>query len=310
MIIKKTDLRFASRRSSGSRKTVVVSQEMGRKALDVYASRVDFSVKDIQKFTGWKVYPKSDREEDFVLLNQDVSGTGWCTGGEVSVRSHLSRGDYHVYFESGEPLIAICTQNGRMVEPPRGTHDGLCTDREEQIAFDYIRQSNAIVACKEYISDIEDIRRVMSPEATWMDAFMMPEVRRFWNGAFSGDRRSWGNKVEERKKSLLAGVSKTERYAKGYYLSTELVTLNDLSFDLSGVKYLKGCLRVPYGIKQVASALQSVEGFVDVYGGAIFQAPALQSVGGDMDVYEGATLQVPALQSVGENVFVREGATL
>ena len=76
-------------------------------------------------FTGWKVYKQSDKEEDAVILNQDVAGTGWCTGGAVSTaRSHLSGGDFHVYYEAGEPLIAIRTENGRMAEPPRGAHEG------------------------------------------------------------------------------------------------------------------------------------------------------------------------------------------
>ena len=174
-------------------------------------------------FTGWKAYKQSDKEEDAVVLNQDVAGTGWCTGGAVSTaRSHLSGGDFHVYYEAGEPLIAIRTENGRMAEPPRGAHEGqFCTDREEQIAFDYVRSGNGIIAGDDYIADIEDIRRIMSPNATLLDAFLMPEKRRYENGEYGGDTSAWGKSVEQRIAELVPD-KKEERWKLGLYYGNEI----------------------------------------------------------------------------------------
>ena len=174
-------------------------------------------------FTGWKVYKQSNKEEDAVILNQDVAGTGWCTGGAVSTaRSHLSGGDFHVYYEAGEPLIAIRTENGRMAEPPRGAHEGqFCTDREEQIAFDYIRSGNGIIAGYAYIADIEDIRHIMSPDATPLDAFLMPDERRYENGEFGGDTSAWGKSVEQRIAELVPD-KKEERWKLGLYYGYEI----------------------------------------------------------------------------------------
>lgn len=280
-------------------------------------------------YTGWKVYRKSNREKDAAVLQNDAAGTGWCTGGSIgTARSHLSRGDFHIYFESGEPLIAIRTEDGMMAEPPRGAHEGqFCTDREEQIAFEYIRQGNGIIAGDDYVSDIEDIRRIMSPEATWKDAFQMPEHRRYENGEFGGDTSAWGKAVEERIKSLLAS-SVDERHREGYYLAKELKQGNPLRKDIpSDVLYVKGDCRICVddlrnirsfmgrlsileGVDVRANALQSIEGGLHIRKGATLRADALQEVEDHLEVQEGATLQVNALQKIRGGLSVNQEATV
>lgn len=258
-----------------------------------------------RSFSGWKVYSKSDSEEDAIVLNRDVAGTGWCTGGALSTaRSHLSGGDFHVYFENGEPLIAIRTVDGVMAEPPRGAHHGqFCTEREEQIAFDYIKQGNGITAGVDYVADIEDIRRIMSPDATWKDVFFLPLERRYENGEFDGDTRSWGEAVENRVAELLSAVSVDERHREGYYLSEEF--LNNYSGNL---RFLRGDLDVSNYILNFPQ-LQSVLGRVHVFEGATFKAPQLQSVGWDVLVDVDATFEAPQLHFVGWDVDLGENAT-
>ena len=278
-------------------------------------------------YTGWKVYRKSDREEDAAVLQNDAAGTGWCTGGSLgTARSHLSGGDFHIYFEAGEPLIAIRTNNGMMAEPPRGAHEGqFCTEREEQIAFNYIKSRSDIKAGADYVADIEDIRRIMSDDATFEDAFMFRPNRRYENGEFGGDTRSWGKAVEERIKSLLSSRSDNWRHENGYYFSEEIRRF-DSSFV--NVLFIRGDLKVNKNVSFLAlqgvggdvyvgeyvqlnaPALQSVGGDVDVRNGAQFEASALQSVGRDVSVWKGTQLDVPALQSVGGDVFVWEGVQL
>lgn len=258
-----------------------------------------------RSFSGWKVYSKSDSEEDAIVLNRDVAGTGWCTGGALSTaRSHLSGGDFHVYFENGEPLIAIRTVDGVMAEPPRGAHHGqFCTEREEQIAFDYIKQGNGITAGVDYVADIEDIRRIMSPDATWKDVFFLPLERRYENGEFDGDTHSWGEAVENRVAELLSGVSVDERHREGYYLSEEF--LNNYSGNL---RFLRGDLDVSNCILNFPQ-LQSVLGTVHVFEGATFNALQLQSVGRDVLVDVDATFEAPQLHYVRGDVDMGEDAT-
>ena len=298
-------------------------------------------------YTGWKVYRKSNREEDAAVLQNDAAGTGWCTGGSLgTARSHLSGGDFHIYFEAGEPLIAIRTNNGMMAEPPRGAHEGqFCTEREEQIAFNYIKSRSDIKAGADYVADIEDIRRIMSDDATFEDAFMFRSSRRYENGEFGGDTRSWGEAVEERIKSLLSSRSDYWRHENGYYFSEEILCFNK---SFVNVLFIKGDLIVSKNVSfpalQVVSedvvvsedarldapvlqsvgmdvavvegaqldapALQSVSGYVYVHEGAQLNAPALQSMGGGLEVWKGAKLDAPALQSVGRNVNVWKGAQL
>ena len=260
-----------------------------------------------RNFTGWKVYKQSNKEEDAVILNQDVAGTGWCTGGAVSTaRSHLSGGDFHVYYEAGEPLIAIRTENGRMAEPPRGAHEGqFCTDREEQIAFDYIRSGNGIVAGNAYIADIEDIRRIMSPNATPLDAFMMPDERRYENGEFGGDTSAWGKSVEQRIAELIPDKEE-ERWKLGLYYGYEI----EDACKNGNVIAIKGSVRngdaivivdpvsliLPKGVTQV--------GDIELYGSASLTLSAGVTQVGLIYLYNSASL------TLSEGVTQVEGIVL
>ena len=241
-------------------------------------------------FTGWKVYKQSVKEEDAVILNQDVAGTGWCTGGAVSTaRSHLSGGDFHVYYEAGEPLIAIRTEDGRMAEPPRGAHEGqFCTDREEQIAFDYIRSGNGIVAGDDYIADIEDIRRVMSPNATPLDAFMMPAERRYENGEF-GDTQDWGKSVEQRIAELVP-EKREERWKLGLYYGNEIeyACKNGNAIVIKGEisLYDSISLTLPDSVTQV--------GEIYLYNFSSLTLPESVTQVGDIVLRDSASLTLPA----------------
>lgn len=299
--------------------------------LDARERNVERCVRSVSpNFTGWKVYPRSDDEKDAVVLNQDAAGTGWCTGSGLSTaRHHLSGGDFHIYFEGGEPLIAIRTENGRMAEPPRGAHEGqFCTDREEQIAFDYISEGHGIDAGADYVADINNIRRVMSPDATWRDAFFVPDRRRYENGEFGGDISAWGESMEKKISFLLAN-SVAERHSEGYFTCEEWY---DSEFYRNGendkLRYLRdgftvrksvfypalqsivGALLVGEGVVLNVPALHSIGKRLDVNEEATLNAPVLQSVGGGLYVHYGATLDVPALESVGKRLDVRVGATL
>ena len=272
-------------------------------------------------FTGWKVYKQSDKEEDAVILNQDVAGTGWCTGGAVSTaRSHLSGGDFHVYYEAGEPLIAIRTKDGRMAEPPRGAHEGqFCTSREEQIAFDYIRGDNRIVAGDDYIADIEDIRRIMSPNATPTDAFLMPDKRRYENGEYGGDTRTWGDAVERRIAELIP-EDKEERWKLGLYYSSEIeeACRNGYVKAIKGEIYLTGSasLILPEGVTQVeniglrtSASLILPEGVtkvggISLSGSTSLTLPAGVTKVGDIILYDDVSLSLPVgVTQVGDIVL-------
>ena len=243
-----------------------------------------------KNFTGWKVYKQSTSEEDVIILNQDVAGTGWCTGSAVSTaRGHLSGGDFHVYYEAGEPLIAIRTYNGRMAEPPRGAHEGqFCTDREEQIAFDYIKSGNSIVAGDDYIADIEDIRRVMSPNATPLDAFMMPDKRRYENGEYDGDTKAWGRSVKQRIAELVPS-NKEERWKLGLYYGREIrnACKNANAVVIKGNIKLTGSssLALPEGVTQV--------GDIELSGSASLTLPEGVTQVGKIYLTDSASLTLP-----------------
>ena len=68
-------------------------------------------------YTGWKKYDQSSDMGDAETLNADCAGTRWCTGGSVgTANSHLSGGDFYLYFDKGDPQIAIRTESGNIME--------------------------------------------------------------------------------------------------------------------------------------------------------------------------------------------------
>lgn len=293
-------------------------------------------------FTGWKKYPQSSREKDAIILQKDAAGTGWCTGSAVSTaRSHLSGGDFHIYFRDGEPLIAIRTQGGRMAEPPRGAHDGqFCTEEEERIAFDYVKAGNGIVAGDDYMLDIEDIRRITSPDATWEDAIRMPAKRRYANGEFGGDTRSWGDSITKKREDLITKAA-PERIAKGYYFVDEIPGISivrksgdknggyyllDRDADLSSVRFILDYPSV-YGkakesgdeaeivqsqilyIKDNVSApvLKELHVSAVIEGGSVFTAPEVDSVN-DLRVGKGSIVRAGAKKA--GYIWLDEGANV
>ena len=280
-----------------------------------------------KNFTGWKVYKQSTSEEDAIILNQDVAGTGWCTGSAVSTaRGHLSGGDFHVYYEAGEPLIAIRTYNGRMAEPPRGAHEGqFCTDREEQIAFDYIKSGNSIVAGDDYIADIEDIRRVMSPNATPLDAFMMPDKRRYENGEYDGDTKAWGRSVKQRIAELVPS-NKEERWKLGLYYGREIrnACKNANAVVIKGNIKLTGSssLALPEGVTQVgdielsgSASLTLPEGVTQVgkiylTDSASLALPEGVTQVGDIELSSSASLTLPEGVTQVGNIYLYDSSSL
>lgn len=289
-------------------------------------------------FTGWKKYRQSFSEADAVVLNKDAAGTGWCTGGALSTaQMHLRGGDFHIYFENGEPLIAIRTENGRMAEPPRGAHDGqFCTDREEQIAFEYITNGNQISAGEDYVNDILDIRRIMKPESTWRDAWDFPEQRRYMNGEFGGNLRAWGEGVSKRLHELLYGEKNVaERRGMGYFLAEERTPYKDRfgkylfigDNSLPSVKNLKGNIAIgsvkfkreegsldihiipDRNGRVFAPEMEKLEGGLFGYNGSL-QAESLKEVTKFVSVFKDFDADMPRLASIGDYLSVREYAKI
>ena len=239
-------------------------------------------------FEGWKVYKKDPSQEAAVELNQAVAGTGWCTGGAVSTaQMHRSGGDFHVYFRNGEPLIAIRTTDGRMAEPPRGAHDGqFCTEEEEDIADEYIRGNNGIVAGDAYLKDRDDIKKVQSGKMTWQDAWRMPAERRYENGEYGGDTKAWPKPMLDAIEKIKA-ENEEERKASGWFTDDELESMPDRS-------------------NVVAIIAEDKNDHVSIEG----DMPNLQEVigGAGADIGEGAS--VPALTSIDGDANIREGASV
>jgi hypothetical protein len=74
---------------------------------------------------GWVIYKKSDKHEDHVALRDGCAGREWCTAGAVSTAaSQLRRGDFHIFYSKGQPVVALRTVNGRLDEAPRGSLAG------------------------------------------------------------------------------------------------------------------------------------------------------------------------------------------
>lgn len=139
--------------------------------------------------TGWYVFKKSSKHEDAVELNAAVAGTSWCTGGSVTTaRTHLTGGDFHVYFENGKPEVAIRTINGRLEQPPRGnTPKQMRTQKHDDILEDYFSRSDTgLIGVEDFNADRKFLDRVTKEKGfsqfTDLELITVPRYRRSPNG--------------------------------------------------------------------------------------------------------------------------------
>jgi len=148
--------------------------------------------------TGWKKYNQSNDIKDAESLNGDLAGTNWCTGGSVGTAStHLSGGDFYVYFENGDPQIAIRTDNGK-IEEVRGRGDGqnITSPELNNVAETFIRSNEGPQGGENYLHD-QNFRKAsaefaktgkLSEEAhQWFDQnaqFQSPAPRHSYSSKF------------------------------------------------------------------------------------------------------------------------------
>lgn len=167
-----------------------------------YIKQQNASSETSKKFgTGWYVFKKSNQHEDAVKLNEACAGTSWCTGGHVSTaKSHLSGGDFHVYFEKGKAEVAIRTTNGRLAEPPRGnTPNQTRTKKHEDILQTYLTRSDTnITGAEDFLADKEFLDRVVRDKGlssfTDLELLNIPKHRKSSNG-YSADADKWPSSV-------------------------------------------------------------------------------------------------------------------
>ncbi len=106
-------------------------------------------------YTGWKKYDQTDNMGEAEKLNADLAGTNWCTGGAVSTaHQHLTGGDFYVYFDEGEPQVAIRTEGGQIAEVRgRGEGQNITTAKYDQAAEEFIRSGKGPEGGENYLYD-------------------------------------------------------------------------------------------------------------------------------------------------------------
>ena len=107
--------------------------------------------------TGWEVYKQSDHMADAEILNSDLAGTNWCTGGSVgTAHSHLRGGDFHVYYENGDPKLAIRTNDGVIAEiRGRGKSQNIDSPGLDSVAEKYLADSSSLSGGEDYLHDVK-----------------------------------------------------------------------------------------------------------------------------------------------------------
>jgi hypothetical protein len=236
-------------------------------------------------YTGWKKYDQSDDMGEAEKLNADVSGTNWCTGGAVSTaHGHLSGGDFYVYFDEGEPQIAIRTEDGKIAEVRgRGEGQNITTPAYDQAAEEFIRSGEGPQGGAEYLSDREF--RKMAVEV--MKEGKLPEsAYRYYdqNGNFTAPKPKMSYKSEFEPEYLEA----FKKYApKPEDIFDEKTgTLNSsyiYDWETSNqIKHIKGDL---LGTKSVRVDDQSID------------MPLLEKVDGGIIANKASILKLPNLKS-------------
>jgi len=149
-------------------------------------------------FTGWKKYDQSSDMGEAEKLNADCAGTNWCTGGSVgTANSHLSGGDFYLYFDQGEPQVAIRTQNGEIAEVRgRGDSQNITKPEYDKKAEEFILGGEGPEGGADYLHDrnfrkmaVDYIRTGVLPESAYRyydqdGAFMEPRPKMSYSSVF------------------------------------------------------------------------------------------------------------------------------
>jgi hypothetical protein len=149
--------------ATASRITEYMRQGMSSK--DAYAKGVFDEIQARAKqrgtFTGWKKYDQSDDIAEAEKLNADLVGTNWCTGGSVgTANDHLRGGDFYVYYDEGDPQVAIRTNDGQIAEVRgRGDAQNITTPKYDEIAENFIRSEEGLKGGESYLYD-RDFRKM------------------------------------------------------------------------------------------------------------------------------------------------------
>jgi predicted GNAT family acetyltransferase len=251
---------------------------------DAYAKgvydEIQARAKERGTYTGWKKYDQSDNMGEAEKLNADVAGTNWCTGGAVSTaHQHLSGGDFYVYFDEGEPQVAIRTDGGQIAEVRgRGEGQNITTAKYDQAAEEFIRSEEGPEGGASYLHD----RNFRKLAVQLMETGKLPdEAYRYYDqtGRFTEPKpkMSYKSDFEPEYIEPFKGVELGEIIDAEGNLKTSL-RYNDL--DTNNQKY-----------KSVAGDITGKE-FADYF----LEMPNLERVGGGIIVGNAKSLILPNLK--------------
>jgi hypothetical protein len=273
---------------------------MGMSSKDAYVKGLyDNMVARAKKrgvYTGWKKYDQSSDMGDAETLNADCAGTGWCTGGSVgTANSHLSGGDFYLYFDNGDPQVAIRTNDGEIAEVRgRGPSQNITSPKYDIEAEKFIVGNDGPTGGNEYLYDrnfrkmaVELMKTGKLPEDGYKyydqyGSFMAPKPKMSYSNTFEKEYTDAFNQYEFANDEIFNDSTKTLNTSFRY---TEEGQGNEL------IKYIKGDIIGTTGIERLGREYP-------------VNMPLLESVNGGIILNSANTLILPKLKSV-DFIFAR-----
>ncbi len=258
----------------------------------------DFYAKDIsENYTGWTIIPSrtNDREnfDSNVKKLQSISGSHWCTK-STHAKPYLTMGDFHIYFEKGDPKIALRF--------------------DEDVAVEFQGVSNNDRLVPEYFN-------VLEKYVEENDISLADKAKREFD--LSKENRDLVKDIEEK----IGDAVKTKDYAKILnYINIETKKDKNGKLILSHYKIPKGFDFKNIGIDEndVLKSVSRIEGDADftrskidgfgsveyIGGRANFAGLTLENLGGIKEIGGDADLNYTKLNSLGKLVKVGKNLNL
>lgn len=145
---------------------IVLSKTMKNLGLDLDADRKhqfdfgkiyranlkEYYAKDIDSdFTGWAIIPSRSNDRvnfnDNVRKLQSISNTHWCTK-STHAKPYLAEGDFHLYFEKGEPKIAMRFDDDVAIEFQGVSNDDRLIPEYFDVLEKYVQDNDIVLADK------------------------------------------------------------------------------------------------------------------------------------------------------------------
>ena len=267
------------------------------------------------KTTGWVVIPSKRHDSDNFEANVDklktLSHQNWCTK-SFNAEPYLSKGDFHVYLENGNPKLGVRFVGDKIQEIQGERNNGIVPIAYFDKVKEYIKNNNLELSYKaqreiEWSEDFEktktdlkeaietnDVKSILEHLGTDCEELPDGMLR------ITGYSQPYGYTYSD------IGINENRLFEKIKEITGNADFKNSQVTSLGKLESIGGDADFYYSPITNLGTLQSIGGHVLFQNSQITDLGKLECIGGDADFYNSRITNLGILQSIGGDAYFRE----